>query len=101
MRDSVGKWKLPQPTDLKEQGEWIKIPRIARTVPFGYKLDENDSTVLIPIPLELEAIEQARNHVRQFSYRDVANWISTHTDRYISHTGLRKRLANKFSELTD
>ena len=95
MRDSVGKWKLPQPTDLKEQGEWIKIPRIARTVPFGYKLDENDSTVLIPIPLELEAIEQARNHVRQFSYRDVANWISTHTDRYISHTGLRKRLANE------
>ena len=40
MDRSLGKWKLPQPTDLKdeEQKEWIQIPRIARTVPFGYKL---------------------------------------------------------------
>ena len=31
MDRSLGKWKLPQPTDLKdeEQKEWIQIPRIA------------------------------------------------------------------------
>ena len=34
---SIGNWELPQPTDLKEDNEWIKIPRIARTVPFGYR----------------------------------------------------------------
>ena len=42
MDRSLGKWKLPQPTDLKDedQKEWIQIPRIARTVPFGYKVNE-------------------------------------------------------------
>ena len=39
---SIGKWKLPQPTDIKEENEWIPIPRIARTVPFGYKQDDED-----------------------------------------------------------
>jgi len=41
---SLGSWKLPQPTDLKdeEQKNWTQIPRIARIVPFGYKInDEN------------------------------------------------------------
>ena len=48
MNRSVGKWKLPQPTDLKdeEQKEWIQIPRIARTVPFGYKINEEDKELL-------------------------------------------------------
>ena len=38
MNRSLGKWKLPQPTDIKdEEGkEWSKIPRISRIVPFGY-----------------------------------------------------------------
>src|SRR5210317_1827490 len=67
MDRSVGKWKLPQPTDLKdeEQKEWIQIPRIARTVPFGYKLNEEDSDLLDPIPFELEAIEVARKNEKQ------------------------------------
>ena len=42
MSRSIGKWKLPQPTDIKEDNEWIPIPRIARTVPFGYKQDDED-----------------------------------------------------------
>ena len=97
MDRSVGKWKLPQPTDLKdeEQKEWIQIPRIARTIPFGYKLNEEDSDLLDPIPFELEAIEMARKYIKQYSYREVANWLSANTDRYISHVGLRKRLANE------
>ena len=97
MDRSVGKWKLPQPTDLKdeEQKEWIQIPRIARTVPFGYKLNEEDSDLLDPIPFELEAIEVARKYVKQYSYREVANWLTTKTGREISHVGLRKRLINE------
>ena len=97
MDRSVGKWKLPQPTDLKdeEQKEWIQIPRIARTVPFGYKLNNEDPDLLDPIPFELEAIEVARKYVRQYSYREVANWLTTKTGRDISHVGLRKRLMNE------
>ena len=95
MSRSIGKWKLPQPTDIKEQNEWVQIPRIARTVPFGYKLNEEDPDLLDPIPTELDLLEKARKHVNQYSYREVANWLSANTNRYISHVGLRKRLGNE------
>tara|TARA_R100001460_G_scaffold4019_3_gene11706 strand:+ start:5599 stop:6000 length:402 start_codon:yes stop_codon:yes gene_type:complete len=97
MNRSLGKWKLPQPTDLKdeEEKEWIQIPRIARTVPFGYAINEEDSELLDPVPYELEALELARKHVKQFSYREVANWLTTKTGRDISHVGLRKRLMHE------
>tara|TARA_R100000995_G_scaffold1977_1_gene1354 strand:- start:128 stop:529 length:402 start_codon:yes stop_codon:yes gene_type:complete len=97
MNRSLGKWKLPQPTDLKdeEEKEWIQIPRIARTIPFGYKINEKDIELLDPIPFELEAIEIARKHVKQYSFRQVANWLTTKTGREISHVGLRKRLMHE------
>ena len=97
MDRSLGKWKLPQPTDLKDedQKEWIQIPRIARTVPFGYKVNEDDKELLDPIPYELEAIELARKYIKQYSLRQVANWLTTKTGRQISHIGLRKRLLHE------
>ena len=95
MTRSIGKWKLPQPTDIKEENEWVQIPRIARTVPFGYKQNEEDPDILDPIPTELDLLEKARQHVNQYSYREVANWLSKNSDRYISHVGLRKRLQNE------
>ena len=97
MDRSLGKWKLPQPTDFKDedQKEWIQIPRIARTVPFGYKINENDKELLDPIPYELEALELARKYIKQYSLRQVANWLTTKTGRQISHIGLRKRLLHE------
>jgi hypothetical protein len=95
MTRSIGKWKLPQPTDIKDENEWVQIPRIARTVPFGYKQNEEDPDILDPIPVELDLLEKARKHINQYSYREVANWLSTNSGRYISHVGLRKRLANE------
>tara|TARA_R110000787_G_scaffold46885_1_gene113800 strand:- start:10 stop:408 length:399 start_codon:yes stop_codon:yes gene_type:complete len=95
MDRGAGKWKLPQPTDLKEDNEWLEIPRIARTVPFGYEKSEEDSYLLIPVPNELDKLEMARKYVNQYSYREVANWLTKQTGRYISHVGLRKRLQNE------
>ena len=95
MSRSIGKWKLPQPTDIKEENEWVQIPRIARTVPFGYKQSEEDPDILDPIPTELDLLEKARAYINQYSYREVANWLSTNSGRYISHVGLRKRLQNE------
>ena len=95
MTRSIGQWKLPQPTDIKEENEWVQIPRIARTVPFGYEQNKDDPDILDPIPTELDLLEKARQYVNQYSYREVANWLSTQTGRYISHVGLRKRLANE------
>jgi hypothetical protein len=95
MTRTAGRWKLPQPTDIKEENEWVQIPRIARTVPFGYKQNEEDPDILDPIPTELDLLEKARAYTNQYSYREVANWLSTNSGRYISHVGLRKRLSNE------
>jgi|TARA_A100000171_G_scaffold30659_1_gene28855 hypothetical protein len=95
MSRTAGRWKLPQPTDIKEENEWVQIPRIARTVPFGYKQNEEDPDILDPIPTELDLLEKARAYTNQYSYREVANWLSTNSGRYISHVGLRKRLQHE------
>lgn len=95
LQRSIGSWKLPQPLDVKEDGEWIPLPRIARTVPFGYELDENDDKVLLPIETELNALSEAKKHLKKYSYREVSNWLSTRTGRYISHVGLMKRVRNE------
>tara|TARA_R100000234_G_scaffold103534_1_gene73048 strand:+ start:206 stop:607 length:402 start_codon:yes stop_codon:yes gene_type:complete len=97
MNRSLGKWKLPQPTDLKdeEQKEWSQVPRISRIIPFGYKRNEQDPDILDPIPFELEAIEMARKYINQYSYRQVANWVTKKTGRDITHVGLRKRLMHE------
>jgi hypothetical protein len=92
---SLGKWKLPQPTDLKDDNEWMPIPRIARTIPFGYELDPEDNNLLKPIKIELDLLEQARKYIKQYSYRQVANWLSKNSGRDISHVGLMKRLKNE------
>ena len=95
MTKPLGTWKLPQPTDLQEDNEWIPIPRVARTVPFGYELDPNDDGILLPIDHELDMLMQAKKYLKQYSYREVANWLTTKTGRDISHVGLRKRLMHE------
>ena len=72
MNRSLGKWKLPQPTDVKEENEWLPVPRIARTVPFGYEVDPNDEDLLLPISKELDYLEKAKAYLRQYSLRQVA-----------------------------
>ena len=73
-------------------GKWVSIPRISRVIPFGYEVDPENPDTLLPVPIQLEALEQAKKHVKRFSYRDVANWITAVTGRSISHMGLKKRL---------
>ena len=95
MTKPLQKWKLPQPTDIKEDNEWIPIPRISRTIPFGYEVDPDDPDVLLPIEHQLDMLEQAKKYLKQYSYREVANWLTRNTGRDISHVGLRKRLDNE------
>lgn len=95
MTKPLGKWKLPQPTDLKESNRWVSIPRVARTIPFGYEVDPKDKGILLPISAELDMLEQAQKYLKQYSYREVANWLTRNTGRTISHVGLKKRLDNE------
>ena len=95
MTKPLKKWKLPQPTDIKEDNEWIPIPRISRTIPFGYDIDPDDPDVLLPNENQLDMLEKAKQYLKQYSYREVANWLARNTGRDISHVGLKKRLDNE------
>ena len=66
--------------------------KIKGRVPFGYKKDPDNPKFLKPIPEELEILELAKKHVKQYSLRQVAAWLTTQSGRSISHDGLKKRL---------
>jgi len=82
-------WQVPL---RGENGEWYPIIRVGRHVPFGYKQDEEDPDLLIPIPEELELLEKAKLFLQEYSLRQVARWLSQQSGRYISHVGLDKRV---------
>ena len=91
----LGEWKLPQPIDIQVENEWVEIPKVARTIPFGYEIHPDDDGLLKPIPDQLNKLAQAKKHLKQYSYREVANWLSANTGRRISHVGLMKRLKHE------
>jgi hypothetical protein len=82
-------WQIPL---QGENGEWYPVIRVGRHVPFGYKQDEEDEMLLIPIPEELELLEKAKKFLQDYSVRQVARWLSDQSGRNISHVGLYKRV---------
>ena len=88
----LGFWELPRPLKGKEK-EWHVVARATnRQIPFGYRVHPDNDRLLEPIPEELEALDVAKRHLKQYSYREVAIWLSKTTGRYISHMGLHKRI---------
>ena len=82
----------------QQKMEPIKIKKKARTIPFGFKQSQ-DPDYLEPIKEELDALRQAREYSKTCSLRETASWLHRKTGRYISHVGLKKRLArNSTSE---
>ena len=94
-------WKLPIPDRTELGFDWQPIVRIGRYIPFGYEQDEKDKDILLPIEDELELLEKAKKYLKQYSYRDVANWLSEQSKRYISHVGLMKRVKIEQKRKTD
>ena len=84
-------WKLPKPIDNGDHYEWKPVVRVGKIVPFGYGEDPSDKDILLPITKELELLEQAKKHLKRYSYRAVAAWLSEQSGRVISHVGLYKR----------
>ena len=80
--------------------ESIKIKKRARTIPFGFK-QSNDPNYLEPVKEELDALRQAREYSKTCSLRETAQWLHRKTGRYISHVGLRKRLARNSTTETE
>ena len=80
--------------------ESIKIKKRARTIPFGFKQSQ-DPDYIEPIKEELDALRQAKEYSKTCSLRETAKWLHRKTGRYISHVGLRKRLARNSTTETE
>lgn len=85
-------FRIPAPDKDDTGYKFYPIVRIGRVVPFGYKRDPNDDEVLLPVEHELILLEVAKQHLKNYSLRDVAAWLSTKSGRSISHVGLQKRV---------
>ena len=79
--------------------EPIKIKKRAKTVPFGFK-ESSTPGYLEPVREELEALNQAKDYLKNCSLRETASWLHRKTGRYISHVGLKKRLARNTTSET-
>ena len=80
--------------------EPIKIKKRARTIPFGFKQSQ-DPNYIEPVKEELDALRQAEVYSKTCSLRETAQWLHRKTGRYISHVGLRKRLARNSTTETE
>jgi len=88
----LGYWELPKPKKGQER-VWHPVVRVTmRQVPYGYIQCEDNPQLLLPVPDELEALELAKKHLKQYSYREVAAWLTTQTGRSITAMGLKKRV---------
>jgi hypothetical protein len=90
----IGYWELPKPPKGKEK-EWHKVVRLGNTnkgIPYGYKVCYDNDALLEPIPYELEALELAKSHLKQYSYADVCIWLEKQTGRPITQQALRRRV---------
>lgn len=92
MTDKKDLFRIPAPDVTKSGYVFYPIVRVSRIVPFGYMEDPNDPQVLLPVEKELILFEEAKKHLKQYSLRDVAAWLSTKSGRSISHVGLRTRV---------
>lgn len=83
--------ELPGP-DKNSEVRWHPLVRVGRVIPFGYKQDPDDPDIILPIESELELLQIAKKHLKQYASRDVAAWLSAQSGRSISHVGLLKRV---------
>ena len=88
-------WRLPKPTILTKKKVWFPVVRIGYSVPFGYYEDPEDKDILIPIPEELELYELAKKHLKNYTYKDVAAWLTTRSGRKIGPSALHERIARE------
>lgn len=98
----IGKeFKLPKPRYVDDGYVFLPVVRVGRVVPWGYVQCEKDPDILLPVEHELDLLEKAKDFLKQYSYRDVANWLSTETGRYISHVGLNTRVKSEQKRSTE
>ena len=79
-------------TEAWKEKDIIQVLEMVTLLTSCIPLLEEDDDFLLPIDTELNLLEKAKQHLIQYSYREVANWLSKESGRYISHVGLKKRI---------
>jgi len=66
--------------------------RSSSTIPFGYKLNENNPELLTAIPEQLEELDKMIEMIKTktLSLREASVYLEYKTGRKISHWGLKK-----------
>jgi len=66
--------------------------RTSSTIPFGYKLNEDNTELLDVVPEELAALDKIIPMIKDktISLREGSMWLTHETGRSISHMGLKK-----------
>ena len=94
LKPQTGKMNIPAPEYNEDSVTFYPIVKVGFWEPYGYREDPEDKQLLQPITRELLALEEAKKHLSKgFSLRDVSSWLSAQTGRYISHQGLKERVA--------
>lgn len=64
--------------------------RTSSTIPFGYKLKEDNT--LEEVPEEKQALDKMVSLIKNksISLREGSTWLEYETGRYLSHMGLKK-----------
>lgn len=70
------------------------------TVPYGYSRSEENPRVLVPDTKRLELIDEAFTWLdKNFSFRDVAAWLSSASGVHVSHSSLYKRYRDRLATM--
>ena len=66
--------------------------RTSSTIPFGYKLNEDNAELLDVVPEEIAALDKIIPMIKDktISLREGSVWLTHETGRSISHMGLKK-----------
>jgi hypothetical protein len=66
--------------------------RTSSTIPFGYKLNEDNTELLDVVPEEIAALDKIIPMIKDktISLREGSMWLTHETGRSISHMGLKK-----------
>ena len=68
------------------------------SVPFGYDLDPEDSSYVMPNQEQLDVLQNVEESIviGSISLRDGSAWLKYKTGRDISHKGLQKKIIKKY-----
>lgn len=75
---------------MEQPNQGPKYRVLQGQIPWGYDVDEDDPALLKPNIKQLYYLDIAKSYIRsgEYSFREIASWLSKKTEREISHVTL-------------